>query len=848
MTRKVKISTIVIMGFFTISLLVLAFLFLNKQLVFGYVCPIGTTCMAEGSVNAGNYLPGCEVYDRPYNCISYGCVESYARIPFSCSGTNSDCTGSSGAYYSSYDDCINRANPLYSRCCNSGGSSGGGETCGCGTQECESYDCECTYIGCKRISDPEENCYEYRCDSTPPCVDCNVGDCPSPLTNSGSDDYKLSNYRFCMKGGSCAGMKYDDCYENPNAIPTSTINVNRNPSDITPLGCQSSSYTGRDINNPINMNAVFTDANGASDIEAIYVWLKTQAPIPNTPEYIDSTANPNTARTFTNNSWGFMMHKEGTSWVPYLVNRDTAWVRASYSNNRFAIKGPSSADMVFVEIRSITPNGNNITLNFDFDFNGIADANKVVDGNYNLFTMVNDVFGFTPIDNYPPTVTNIGNYFDPGQIRFYNRWTDSGRDWSIDFTDPEFNSQVSAVTGSSTNITFSWADVRDLVGLYGISGNVYLSEGVQEAQQIDITSFESSSGSKTVTATPFIPQVQPANGDDIGKIIDGEYTVRAINIGSTTASGSVSMNVGANREGSLIYYATAFDLACNIGQSNTVLNLEDWIVTYGGLVYSSGGIDFPVQDVAEPDTWDPVDLLNKLSPLYADISSEMYGDSSGSPSSLTKSFATKSFSISPFKEYKVEDYYNDVRNTFERREIGIANVQRMPDTGLLVGNLGGGSIKVLDRIGNLTVGNASPFTCDGKGIFFVSGNLTIENEILNNNYNHDACIFVVKGNVIINSGPNSSGAAIGYDEINAYILTNGTVTINQDPSLDGLYISGGIQSRGGINTINRYLGLNYRNTHPVIVVNHHSKYGIFTSTLIGNPVDMVKIEVGFKPY
>lgn len=860
MTKTIRVSTTVIKIGFVLFLFVLGFLFTKKDMIFGYTCPAGYSCSAEGSITQDIYRPGCELFvnqQETDDCLIYGCILSTDSVTYYCSGTDNNCIGQSSAYYFDYNNCINRVDPKYSYCCNGGSGGGGGGSCGCGTQECEStYNCNCTTWGCK-IGNPTnsdeaanlENCIKYRCgNSNPVCVDCTLGDCPAPLTNSGLDDYVLTNYRSCPKFGSCAGTKYGSCYENPNAIPTSTINVNPVADESTSLGCRSSSYTGTEINNPINMRVVSTDANGASDIEAISVWLKTQTSIPNTPKYINGTASPSTAKTFTNNSYGFMMHKEGSNWVPYIVNKDTEWVKASYSNNRFAIKGPSSNDMVFVKINSITPSGNDITVSFDLDFNGIEDINKIADGTYNIFTMVNDVFGFTPYDNYGPEVTKIGDYFNPGQIRFYNSWINSGKNWSFDFTAPTFNSQISEATGYPTNITFSW-DVADLVELYGVVGNVYVSDGVDDAEVKEIKAFNSI-GDKTMASAPFTPQVQPEDQNNIGRL-DSGYTVKAINMRNQMASGSVLMDVGSSREGSLIFYATAFDTACNASQSNKGFDLEDWIITYGGLVYSSGGVDFSVKDITDPLLWKPVALLNKISPSYADISSEMYGDASGHPSSLKKSQETKSFNISPFKEYKVTDYYNDVRNTFERREIGIPNITKMGNTVSLEGNLGipDSSIKVLDRIGNLTVGTPSnAFTCNGKGIIFVSGNLTIENNILNSNRNSDACIFVVKGNVIINQGSNSSGGSIGYDEINAYILANGTVAITGDSSLDGLYISGGIQSLGGINTIGRYLGLSYRDTHPVLFINHHSKYGIFSSELIGSPVDMVKTEVGFKPY
>lgn len=680
-----------------------------------------------------------------------------------------------------------------------------------------------------------------------PCEDCNYGSCPAPLTDSGDAEFRLTNYRSCRKTGSCDDMMYGHCYEPSSEPPTSTIQIlpSGNP---TALGCTSITHTGVEINNPITMQATYSDPDSpAADIEAIYVWLKTETPTPNTPEYIDPAfPSAQSAQTYTNWSYGFMMHREGANWIPYIPSLvgggNDKWVRANNGDWTFPIKGPSGQDMLTVQIVNIVPSGNTVAMTFNLDFRNIPEVNRVAEGAYNIFVLANDVFGFTPYDNYGSGVTKIGDYWNENQIRYPRNWSDSGRDWSLDFTNPEVSSPESTVSGP-TNIKFGWS-VQDAIGLYAVVGNIYVSDTVEKAENIT-EAVLTSTGVKT-TINPYLPQRQGNTGD----LRDG-YIAKAINIGGITQNGSLNMNIGANREGSLIYHTTVFDNACNTNQSYSLFNLEDWIVTYGGLVYSSGGIEFSVKDVENPEIWNPVALLNKIKPSYADISSELYGTASTNPSSLKKSLLTKSFSISPFKGFKGVDYYKDVKNTFERREIGIPNITKMGNTVSLEGNLGipDSSIKVLDRIGNLTVGTPSnAFTCNGKGIIFVSGNLTIENNILNSNRNSDACIFVVKGNVIINQGSNSSGGSIGYDEINAYILTNGTVTITGDSSLDGLYISGGIQSLGGINTIGRYLGLSYRDTHPVLVINHHSKYGIFSSELIGSPVDMVKIEVGFKPY
>lgn len=763
-----------------------------------YSCLPDSYCMTPGGITNGVWRES-------------GYVCSKALQTYKCEGTDSKCSGQA-TYYFTLSECMERKNPQYQGCCS----------------------------------------------ALPvnPCEECTLGDCPAPLTNTGEEEYKLIDYRVCNNKGDCEkDKKYGDCYENRNDIPTpEEVNVNPDSDDITPLGCQSSSYTGTEINNPINMTTLFTDTDGASDIEAIYVWLKTDTATPSTPQYINSTASSSTARTFTTNSWGFMMHKEGSSWVPYIINRDTEWVKASYTNGSFAIKGPSSQNMVFVKINGVTTRGTNtIELNFDLDFNRIEDANKVADGNYNLFTMVNDVFGFTPYDNYPSTVTKIGDYFNPGQIRSYDSWVDSNKNWYIDFSPPGVNIG-NIETGNKTNITFS-TNINDAVSLYAFVSNVYASTGVNDMYPISEISVVRNPAVGTVSTTS--PYTLVNYNEDIHKSNNllNASLAKIVNIGVSNINLSVGMNIDANREQSLLYVVTAFDQACNFRSSSVSEDIEDWIVTYGGLVYSSGGVFFAAKDLAPEVVWDSIALLGRIPEEYSEITSEMYAsDNIIGEKLLKRDSETRSYSISNFTGYRVIDFYKDIKTTFERRELGISNlVERIPTPpgSTLVGNLGGGSIKVMDVQGDLTVGSpATAFNCNGNGIFFVKDNLIINGDITNGNLKGDACIFVVNGNVTINAGKNTGSAiTLGYDQINAYILANGNVTITPDPNFDGLYINGGIQSLGDSGILmDRYLGLNYRTTHPAFVVDHNSKYGVLSTTLIGNPIDLVKVEVGFKPF
>ncbi|NLZ24635.1 hypothetical protein GX888_02750, partial [Candidatus Dojkabacteria bacterium] len=107
------------------------------------------------------------------------------------------------------------------------------------------------------------------------------------------------------------------------------------------------------------------------------------------------------------------------------------------------------------------------------------------------------------------------------------------------------------------------------------------------------------------------------------------------------------------------------------------------------------------------------------------------------------------------------------------------------------------------------------------------------------------------GNVTFEEGTSSGSSTqqLHYDEVNAYIFSDGTISISKEsedrPIFDGFYIGGGIHSRNEVN-MKRYLKLGDRLIYPAFVVNHHSKYGILARELFGSQVNIQKTEVGFK--
>ena len=740
----------------------------------------------------------------------------------------------------------------------------------------------------------------------PVCNRCTLGSCPNPpLADTGDDLYKFKDFLSCQDTGTCTDWHYADCYEKPSVQPTASLTIY--PNNVkTSYGFVSTTHTGSGVepdlvNEPIRMVGRYTDST-AGEIEAMYIWFSNTATMPVTPKYIDlNNDSGQAAKTASRLQYGFLMHRDSTGWKPYVPSivgssAGDKWVQAAYSGNRFSIKGPDGLPMVNIEILGIRMEGTSVVLDFNVSF---RTDNPVQDGMYNIFMMGNDVFGFTPYDNYdeyPEVKSKIGDYWAPELIRFFDTWRDSNKDWWVDRNSPEIVSFDVKVEGRSS-LTFTW-DVRDNLSLYGIVGNLYVDENFKDLEPEFKTTV--SSGGTLDIVSPYIPH--EIGSSKVGHLTD-DYLFKIL---GTDGTGSATIYIGDNREGLIYLYITGFDKGGNRTEQDYIpFDLRDWMATQGGLLYSAQGTDVNsrVLSTEALSYWNNQVLsgLGNFIPSKADVSTELVGDLlTTSPLSPLKSNESAlydkvdSYMVRPYDIGNISSYYGILKTSFEKRKSSLPLGYIDSDTTLLTGNLIAKSvtlvkpiipepvvpdpierdpvyrtdpvdpsnpvvmgitnetIRVLDRIGSLTVGTPTiPFNCNGLGLIFVSENLTINGPITNDSVNGDACIFVVKGDVIVQPGAHvSSDTQIRYDQLNAYILTDGEFVIQKENTsytvTDPLFIGGGIHSLKGVR-LERYLKLADRLVFPAFIVNHHSKYGVLAGQIFGTEVNFQKVEVGFKP-
>jgi len=752
------------------------------------------------------------------------------------------------------------------------------------------------------------------------CYDC-IQSCPAPLsatyqtTLPPASNLILDDFRQCTTG--CGVARAEDCYEVASAQPEESIVVNTNPANT--YGFLSLTHSGipgtpaGNLNDPITMTATYRDDDSASQIEGIFVWFRndTNTGEPGTPLWLSTTATPQAPST---DSWGFMMKKEGSSWVPYVPSyavNPAVWTRALYdtTTGRFVIAGTSGGNMVGVTVRpsDIVTNVTNKTVSMRFTLKFSSDstltiAQPVSQIKYKVLLMGLDNFSFTPNDNYESVAAirdRIDYFWEPNRLRYrvsptpsqlyarawvnpINPATLTNTTWTIDKGNPSIsftNGATPVVSGNTLRINWSASDDKSL---YSIIGNIYVSDGNNaNARPITLVSSTSSSGVLSFT-TPFTPE-EIEDDTAIGHLTQDVAFKIPWNMSVNTHTGSITVDIGENREGSILFYLTVFDDAGNMATLSQVFDLDDWFITDGGLAYSAQGTSFVTKRSVNPWTgilppFTVSGWVESMTNVKADLSSEMWAEDISVLDNYSS--GVQSYSINGHGGNDITDYYETLLEAYEERKSSIdGSLEDKPMSGtiaqgsvLTAGSLCGPTTYCVLRYGQ-SLRIKDNLRCNTKAVFFIDGDLTMEPPIRGAGIGSDknaasntfGCIFVVSGNLIIEEGVSASATSLGYDAVQGYFFVNGQVIIesefdkngnvleddNDGTKLagaisDGVYINGGVHTGGGM-VIERYLRLIDRLSYPVLAIDHHPKYGVLGGIFFGNNFTLQKVELGFKP-
>lgn len=733
------------------------------------------------------------------------------------------------------------------------------------------------------------------------CPDCSQS-CPAPLLDvpryptPPAQNLALTNFRNCVND--CGIPSQGSCYEDPSPQPTEQLEIF--PVDTNRYGFRSTTHTGipkgidvGTLNDPVSMEARYTDINGVDDIEALGVWFRDQVFTGEieTPVRLSTSLSPQTAST---DSWGFLLRRENDIWNPYVPSyqnsENPGWVAARLITSRignsdsisFYIPSPEGGNMVEVNIGSITEDSstNTIRMRYTLKFDSAGLHTRVKETSYNVYLMGLDIFSFTPHDNYSAysaeVIEKIQTIYwpDPNQLRFrldpppaqrYARdWSDVG-DWTVDKTDPSATIKVEVLEPGGTGDR-RWLNIphllrvsfetRDNQGLYAVIGNIYYSD---MGTPLPVEFKDVSSGIEVAGGIFTPPSVD--NIEVMGHLVQ-DRAFWVTDIPGNAYNGTLIVDTMGNNEGKLHFVLTVYDDAGNMSPASQYeIDLNDWFATTGGLAYSKEGTSFVAKETSTD--WSgilPPFSSTVLTSSKGDFSTEMWANDS---KMLIKSGIVDSYAINGHKGYGDMSYYDVFSTQIQKK--------KSEDTGIFVKEISGSSIStpvsgeglcaegaekeycVLMSSGDLDINQG--MVCDKKVAIFVNGNLSINSSFGNTPdsvvpSDTNGCIFVVKGAMNINQGEKkSTSTSLGYDVLNGYFLVDGIATVYPDsfPIFDGVYINGGLHSQSGIE-IMRSLRLVERLHYPVLAIEHHSKYGVIAERLFNSAVIVQKVEVGVKPF
>lgn len=298
--------------------------------------------------------------------------------------------------------------------------------------------------------------------------------------------------------GKIAGMYYtkDKCdsdrlYSLPregyyvvDTIPSSDITIDIT-NDTTAKNCTSSTYTGLDINNPLQFNTTITDSDSNDEIEALIIWFSKDETV---PELVNITGTYTQSNT---NDFGIMIRKNTGSWnspLIYSTNADNTW------------RLLTAADKVAVQSLTITE-GSSVAISFGLEFKPTA----------NNPTGLYNVYG-----------AGIDSYMINSNVVDQSRTQDLFN-WGIDLVNPsvdEINQQIVDVS----NFLLTWEASESESSLKEVVLNGYRTGG-QINSRIELfapTTYEDSKG--YIEAIPIPPE------EEIGMMGDHDASWEFVDI------------------------------------------------------------------------------------------------------------------------------------------------------------------------------------------------------------------------------------------------------------------------------------------------------------------------------
>jgi len=604
-------------------------------------CQDGGTYYASQPANVSSirkyYYSNCNTVNRCYIC-STGCHSGgtyYASTPSVSTSitsikayTNSNCTTSNSCYtcetgcgscsagtYSSTQP-ANTYIPAECEYTNT--------TCATEQRNCY-YNCpepSCAYL----IDQLDEPWLDGGCSGQEDCVEVTM-----PVIIPVPENNYPPGYPDPMVGKeyNCSQEEVLTCHMpniNPDVVTIDAERINEN--DFI-YQYQQDRFTGKKLNNPVRVTALYEDGDGSDDIIALYVWWtwdsdtdKSFLTPKNVYQQLDlkgqSTNERNyglmIARSYTSNDWNnarVYIPDHSTS-PAYWVNIGSVTDTLAIDNSKNSIN-PLDDDFVLITGIDINPissqNRVELSLNMYFvnedDFNPISAY--VETRNYHLWGSVNDRIGYLPFN-----VPYYQNHSDVDEDYILDSgndaWQDRGLEQAINNIDPTWHVDIIDPVAAIPDPVYDSFHEEVTVELNakdaapGDSGISYVRlDACKSGDDDPLPLTYDSTGNGLLDGTYTLLWCDDVENDQGWDIPNYNMTAGNSLLGQSggTPGNPLNMSVfekepiiglGGNKEGSITFYVTVMDMAGNTNmddQATQIYLLEQWAIVEDALVFGS---------------------------------------------------------------------------------------------------------------------------------------------------------------------------------------------------------------------------------------------------------------------
>jgi len=596
-------------------------------------------------------------------------------------------------------------------------------------------------------------------------------------------------------------------------------------------GCNAGRYTGLQANNPLTITITGSDPDGVSDINGLSLWLVKRGVgdlsndlnqvVPMGPG--DTHTNPNEVGMF------FPFLSGGQTHLYKAINENAqnrliGWGRdVPSSGGDLDPKVQSSQGLIIESATAIyTKTGSTVEVVVTLQFPNPATPGSIV-GEYDIYVGFSDIFTFSR----KSSADGGGVYLDSQNVKH------SGQEsWHFDFIKPVYqNAKLERVAGEQKLLDLFWTINEEGSDLKHTVVNVTTAKtDADEIKRIQPT---------TIPEEDFVTP-QDLEDNKIGNIPVDSGWLHPINRNKRQTS--MRINTQDTSAGTLKFFITAFDNACNYARTGEdgndgidPINYDRWMSTKGGIFYSIGSVDYRTK------------LLDPNNHFY-NLGSELLATGANAIRDVLR-FTDRD--KNPAVAVGVTDTNEENKvNLYEalKREANISMNKKLklitPSSGQYICDAPEGCYY------KPGVGEDVGGTYSGKILIYSKDDIKITDD-LKATSNNDAMFIFSEKNIIVNDGH----ATGGTDRIDAFLLAKERITIAQDAAvtenhdqvlLVGGLIAFGIGGESPAFVLQRNLGAD-NPLKPALIINYHPKYTKFAELFFDVDKSVHKREVGFKP-